>query len=183
MTDYKVHTIETAPEGSKETLKTVQANLGGIPNLAAAMSESPSLVKGFFGLRAIYMSGTFSDADIQVLSIANAVANGCSWCVAFHSFFALKAGVSAAAVEALRAGKNPVEPRFKALADFTRALIETRGKPSTHQQSEFIAAGFTKAQVLEVVVGVAFSAMANYAGNIVEAPLDQMFAGHEWKRN
>jgi AhpD family alkylhydroperoxidase len=180
MTNYKIHNIETAPEGSKETLKTVQANLGGIPNLAAGMAESPSLVKGFFGLRAVYMAGTFSDADIQVLSIANAVANGCAWCVAFHSFFALKAGVSATAVDALRAGKSPAEPRYKALADFTRVLIEERGKPSAKQQGDFLAAGFTQAQALEVVVGVAFSTMANYAGNLIDAPLDAMFAAHEW---
>ncbi|MCE9599365.1 MAG: carboxymuconolactone decarboxylase family protein [Spirochaetia bacterium] len=180
MNQFLVHSIETAPEGSKETLKNVKQNLGGIPNLAAAMAESPSLVKGFFALRSIYTSGTFSDAEIQVLSLTNAMANRCEWCVAFHSFFGVKAGVSSSTIERLRNGQLPEEPRLQALSRFSSALIEAKGRVSEQEFNAFLNSGFTKAQALEVVVGIAFSTMANFAEHLTQVPLEAMFAEHRF---
>jgi len=38
MTDYKVHTLETAPEGSRERLSATEQKVGFIPNMLAVMS-------------------------------------------------------------------------------------------------------------------------------------------------
>src|SRR5262245_35265644 len=93
-TTFTVHTIETAPPASRETLRHAEESLGMIPNLAAAMAESPTLLRAFFAVRDIYGQGTLSPVEIQALSLANAVENGCEWCVAFHSAAALKLGLS-----------------------------------------------------------------------------------------
>jgi alkylhydroperoxidase family enzyme len=45
----------------------------------------------------------------------------------------------------------------------------------------FLGAGYTRAQALEVVLGMAFSLMANYAGHLVEAPLDEPLQPHLWQ--
>src|SRR5215207_7847387 len=120
MRTYPIHTPDSAPEGSRDTLRHVQATLGGVPNLAAAMAESPSLVRAFFAVRELYAQGTLTAADIQVLSLANAFENDCDWCMAFHSLMAQKSGVSDATIEALRAGRSPAEARARALSEFTR---------------------------------------------------------------
>jgi uncharacterized peroxidase-related enzyme len=182
METYAIHTLDSAPEGSRETLHHVQATLGGVPNLAAAMAESPSLLRAFFAVREIYAQGTLSAADIQVLSLANAFENDCDWCVAFHTAMAHKAGVSDATIDALRAGRSPIEPRACALSEFTRALIQHRGAVPSAALEAFHAAGFTRAQVLEVILGVAFSVMANYAHHVVHAPLDDTLSAHAWNR-
>jgi hypothetical protein len=53
----------------KPLLKSLKENLGMVPNLAAAMSESPQLLAGFLSVREIYTGGTFTPAEIQVLSL------------------------------------------------------------------------------------------------------------------
>lgn len=175
MNNYAIHTPETAPEGSREVLRNVRDNLGGVPNLAAMMAESPTLLRAFFTVREIYASGTLTGADIQVLSIANAVENDCDWCVAFHSMLAKSLGVGDDTISSLRAGTQPNETRARALSDFTRLLTQQRGNVSAEAVQAFRSAtGFTAGQVLEVVLGVAFSTMANYAQHIVNAPLDAM---------
>jgi hypothetical protein len=50
MTDFPLHTIESAPERSKAALQQLQAALGMIPNLVAAMATSPVLIDGLVGL-------------------------------------------------------------------------------------------------------------------------------------
>lgn len=177
---YRVHTPETAPAESRELLREVKANLGVLPNLAAAMAESPPFAKSFFTVRSIYSGGTLGEGDRQLLSIANAVENGCTWCVAFHSMLAEKAGVAPESVAAVRSLRLPTDARDRALATFTQELIRNRGHVSPDAFEAFRAAGFTPAQALEVVLGVAFSTMANYAQHLVRAPLDDMLAPYAW---
>jgi AhpD family alkylhydroperoxidase len=182
MTSFPIHTIDTAPEESKETLRHVRETLGMIPNLAAGMAESPTLLRSFFAVRDLYAQGTMSPLDIQVLSLTNAFENGCEWCMAFHSAAALKAGLSKEDLALLRAGNAPADPRLRALTDFSRMMVRNRGHVSDRDLEAFYAAGFTKAQALEVVLGVGFSVMANFSGHMVHAPLGAAFEPHAWTR-
>ncbi len=181
MIPYTVHTLESAPEGSREALRQLQANVGFVPNLAAAMSESPELLKGFLAVRQIYSDGTFTPGEIEVLSLTAAFENGCTWCMAFHTLMALNNGISAESVEALRAGRAPIEPRLAALSDFARSMVRQRGNVTSGELQRFLDAGYTRAQALEVVLGMAFSLMANYAGHLADAPLNEPFKPHAWQ--
>jgi uncharacterized peroxidase-related enzyme len=180
MSIYEVHTVETAPEASKPLLRNLESTIGLIPNLAAAMSESPQLLKAFLTIRDIFYGGSFTPGETQVLALANAFENGCHYCMALHSAFALKEGVSKEAVEALRTGRPPHEPRYKALSEFSRALVKHRGHVSDDDLQRFLAAGYSKAQALEVVLGIAVSILPNFAHQITQCPLDEVFSAHTW---
>lgn len=181
MSLYEVHTIETAPQGSKPLLQNLQGAIGMIPNLAASMAASPELLRGFLSIRQIFYGGTFSPGEIQVLALTNAFENGCPYCMALHSAFALKEGVSKEAVEALRAGRSPKEPKLNALSEFSRALVKQRGHVSDDELQRLFAAGYSKAQALEVVLGVAVSILPNFAHHITQCPLDGAFSTHAWE--
>src|SRR5262245_9322558 len=182
MTRFEIHTTTTAPEGSKAPLEELRAAVGMVPNLAATMAESPELLKGFVQLRSIQSSGTFSPAEVQVLSLTNAFENGCSYCMALHSTLALKAGVSVESVAALRAGRAPVEPRLKALSDFSRALVQARGNVTPSDVGGFVKAGFSRGQALEVVLGVAVSILPNFAHHVTQCPVDDAFRPQTWEQ-
>jgi uncharacterized peroxidase-related enzyme len=180
MTTYNVYTIESAPEAAKPALQKLKDKVGLIPNLAGAMSESPTLIEAFVALREIYQNGSFSPIEREVISLSNAVANRCGWCVAAHSTFAHKANTPPEVVEALRTGQPPVEPRLKALSEFARKMTITRGQLNEAELKGFLAAGYSKAQALEVIVGVAVSVLANYANHLADAPLDEFLQPQAW---
>jgi len=180
MTSYTKQTIESADEQSAQALTRLKESAGVIPNLAAIMAEAPVLIDGFVTLREIYQRGTLDAKEREILGVSNAVANRCEWCVAFHSFVARKLGVDKTTTDALRAGEPPEDPRARALTRFANLLIERRGAVAKHDLSDFFDAGFTKQQALEVVVGLAVSLMANYAGNFVEPDLDPFLIATKW---
>jgi len=181
MITYPTHSIDTAPEASRPLLRGLQEGLGMIPNLAAAMAESPQLLRGFLAVREIYQGGTFTPAEVQILSLTAAFENGCAWCMAFHTLMAGKEGVSQESIDALRGGRSPVEPRLGPLSDFAREMVRRRGAVRSTDLERFLGAGYTRAQALEVVLGMAFSLMANYAGHLAEAPLDEPLQPHLWQ--
>jgi len=180
MNAYPVHTIESAPEGSKPALAGLRQAFGLIPNLAATMANSPPLVNSFVSAFGQFAAGTFTGAERQILLLSNAVANSCAWAVVFHSTMALKEGADPDDVAAVRRGELPDEPRLAELSRLTRTLIDKRGHLGTADAEKFLAAGYERAQLLEVVTGVAISTLANYTGNIADPPLEAPFQAQAW---
>lgn len=180
MSTFHIHTIESAPEQSKPVLRQLQQNFGLIPNIAGAMAESPVLIGGFIGVFQKVHTGTFTEAQIQTLLLTNAVTNACSWAVAFHTALALKEGLTPADVEAIRDGRAPADRKYAALSTLTKTAIEKRGHLDDKDVDQFLEAGFSQDQVLEVLTALAASTITNYAGNITQPPLEAPFQEYVW---
>jgi uncharacterized peroxidase-related enzyme len=143
-----------------------------VPNLAAAMAHSPALIEAFVGVREAYQHTSFSPLEREVLALANALRNGCRYCAAIHATFALRTGLASDQVEALREGRDLADRRLAALVRFAGELSAARGAVDAAQTRAFLAAGFEPHQVLEVIVGLALSTLANYSGHLTAAEPD-----------
>ncbi|RFB79357.1 carboxymuconolactone decarboxylase family protein [Methylovirgula sp. 4M-Z18] len=181
MTSYPIRTIASAPEESKPVLEQLQQTFGLIPNIAGAIANSPELIKAFIGLFQQVHAGTFTEAEIQTLLLTNAVTNSSTWPVAFHTMLALKEGLAPADIEAIRAGRLPVDKRHAALSTLARKLIETRGHVSERDLTAFLEAGFKREQTLEILAVIAASTITNYVGTVAEPPLEDFLHQHAWQ--
>lgn len=180
MSAFPIHTIESAPELSKPSLASLQSAFGIIPNIAGAMATSPVLTASLVGLFGNVHGGSFSEKQIQIVLLTNAVTNACSWAVAFHSFLAMREGIDAADVEAIRERRSPKDPKHSALSVLARTFIEKRGHVDDHDMSAFLEAGFGREHLLEVIAIVAASTITNYAGNVARPPLERDFQAYRW---
>jgi AhpD family alkylhydroperoxidase len=158
MQTFPVYTIESAPEQSKPSLQVLEGAFGMLPNLAGAMATSPVLISALVGLFQKVHGGRFSEQQIQILLLTNAVTNGCAWAVAFHTALALKEGVEPADVQAIRERQAPRSPKNAALSTLARTLIEERGRLADLDVSRFLQAGFDKAHLLAAFEAYAWSA-------------------------
>jgi AhpD family alkylhydroperoxidase len=180
MDQFPVYTIGAAPEGSKAALRDLQTAFGMIPNVAGVMATSPVLINSLVGLFGRVHGGSFTEAQIQTLLLTNAVTNACTWAVAFHTALALKEGLEPADVEAMRAGRSPSDSKHGALSTLTRTLSEKRGRIDNQDAERFLAAGFGKDHLLEVIAVVAASTITNYTGSVTKTPLEAPFQAHVW---
>lgn len=180
MHTFPIHTLDSAPPQSKPSLEALQGAFGMIPNIAGAMSTSPVLIGGLVALFQKVHGGTFTEEQIQVLLLTNAVTNACTWAVAFHTALALKEGVDAADVEAIRNRAAPRNPKSLALSTLARTLIENRGHVDDADMSKFLQAGFTESHLLEVITVIAASTITNYTGSVTHPPVETAFAKYAW---
>jgi alkylhydroperoxidase family enzyme len=181
MTNYPIHTIDTAPDYAKQPLALLQEAFGFIPGVAAVMANSAPLMSSFFSAFGHFRGdGTFTPPERQVLLLSNAVTNNCAWAVAFHTLESLADGVPPAEVDAIRRRELPADPRLAALSALTRALIVKRGHLDEADTVAFLAAGFDRNQILEVITGVAISTMTNYAATAADLPLEDRLHAHAW---
>jgi alkylhydroperoxidase family enzyme len=181
MTDFLIHTLQSAPERSQPALNQSQSAFGMIPNIAGAIATSPVLINGLVGLFGNVHGGSFTEAQLQIILLTYAVTNGSPWAVAFHTALALKEGIDPADVEAIREGRLPKDAKFAALSGLAKTMIEKRGRLDGDDIDRFLAAGFGKDHLLEVIAAVAASTITNYTGSIAKPPLEAPFQEHAWK--
>lgn len=180
MTDFPTLSSESAPERSKSALQQLQSAFGMIPNIAGAMATSPVLINSLVGLFGNVHGGSFTERQVQTVLLTDAVTNAATWAVAFHTTLALKEGIDPADVQAIRDGRLPKDNKLAALSALAKAMIEKRGRLNEKDVDQFLAAGFGKDHLLEVIAAVAASTITNYTSSITKPPLEAPFQAHAW---
>lgn len=180
MSLFPVQTAISAPEQSRPALEQLQKAFGALPNLAGAIGNSPQLVNAFAAVFQQVHSGSFSEQEIQIVLLTDAVVNICPYAVALHTTLARQYEVGIEELQAIREGRLPNDRRFAALSHLARTLIEKRGHVEEASLQAFLDAGFKKEQILEVVCIVAASTITNYAGTITQPALDEPFKAQVW---
>jgi alkylhydroperoxidase family enzyme len=83
--------------------------------------------------------------------------------------------VPAEVVTAVRSNAPVSDPKLNALVALTKEIVSERGHVSAQTMESFLAAGYRKDQVLEVLIGVALKTMSNYLDHISPTELDPAF--------
>lgn len=181
---FETHTPQTAPEASKATLAEVEKAYKFIPNLYGTLAESPLAANAYLQLSGLIQSkSSLTPPEQQVVMLAVSFENGCDYCMAAHSAVAAMAQTPPATIQALRDGKPPADAKTAALVAFARAVVQQRGWVTEDALTAFLIAGYTRAQVLDIIVITALKTISNYTNHLAKTPLDAAFASQKWTRS
>ncbi len=165
-------TIATSPAASQPLLAAIEKQLGSVPNLFRLLGTSPAALEGYLGLSGALGKGTLDLKTRQRLAIVVAEANGCDYCLAAHTYL----GKHLAKLDdhELAAARDAHAGDAKAAAAlrFARAVTLARGKITPSDLAAVKAAGYTDAQVVEIVMHVALNTLTNYTNNVAETAVD-----------
>jgi uncharacterized peroxidase-related enzyme len=179
---YTIYSISTAPDAAREALAGVQKALGFVPNMLGTMAGAPAVLEAYQTAGALFDKTSLSTTERNVVVLATSVENGCEYCVSVHTALAAMQKVPGDVVQSIRDGVAIADPKLEALRRFTAAVVISRGHPLASDLAAIERAGYSNAQVLEIVLGVGLKTIANYANNIAKTPLDEAFAAVTWKR-
>ncbi len=182
MTEFTLHTEDTAPEGSKPLLAKSRKTYGMIPGLHAVMAEAPGLLEAYQRVHELFAYSSFDNDELTVVWQTVNVEHACHYCVPAHTGIALGMGVSEEISNALRDETALPNARLEALRTFTLNVVRNRGNVDTAAVQAFLDAGFTKRQILEVILGVSQKVMSNYTNHLANTPVDAAFKKLEWQK-
>ena len=182
MSAFPIHDETTAPAASRPLLEGARKSLGFVPNLFGLLAGSPAALEAYQSLSAIFDKTSLDPTERQVVLITTSVTNGCDYCVAAHSKISELQKLPSDVIEALR-NETPLPGKLEALRTFTKALLARQGWADENDIAAFTAAGFDRAQVLDVILGVTFKTLSNDANHVAGTPLDEAFAAHAWSKN
>ncbi len=178
--EFTIYNLETVPQESKQALAHAEETFGFIPNLEGILAEAPALLKASVTLWDLFETTSFTEVERQVIYLTANYENSCDYCMAAHSGLAKMIGMSQENVQALRNGTSMPDKKLQALRRFTQQMVQTRGWVKDNEIEEFMAAGYSKQQVLEVILGIAIKVIHNYTNHIAKTPLDKQFKPNIW---
>jgi uncharacterized peroxidase-related enzyme len=162
---------EDAPEKSQPLFDAVEKQLGVVPNLFRLIGNSPAALEGYLGLNGA-LGRTLDAKTRERIALAIAQANGCDYCLSAHAYLGLNlAKIDDAEIALNRAGHSG-DAKADAAVVFARKVLDTRGRVSDAELAAVRLAGFTEAQVIEIVAAVAVNVLTNYVNNVADTDID-----------
>ena len=182
MSNFELYNIDTAPEAAKPLLDKSIKGFGMIPNLHAVMAESPALLDGYQILHGLAQQSSFDKDELTVVWQTINVEHACHYCVPAHTAIAKMMGVDDGITESLRAQSPLQSSKLEVLRTTVLLMVRNRGIIDKTDLDLFYAAGFTKQNLLDIVLVLSQKVMSNYTNHLAETPVDEKFAPFTWTK-
>ncbi|MFD0362125.1 carboxymuconolactone decarboxylase family protein [Nocardia sp. GCM10030253] len=162
---------ETADAEQADLLTEVQRQLGRVPNLYAAMANSPATLRGYLTLRDALTHGKLSTRVREQLALLVASENGCDYCVAAHTMRAGRMGFTDEAIAATRSADDE-DPHADSVLRFAKEVLRSRGRVDDSLIASARQRGVSDAELSEIVGHVSLNILSNYFNHVAQPELD-----------
>ena len=179
---YEIYNMDTASDAAKPVLEEVQSHYQFIPNALGAMVESPEAVKSYLKLDELVSQNSLTDEQRHVVFLTISREYQCSYCVAAHTAFAQMGQVEGDIIKRLREGNLLDDPKLEALQQFVSKMVQTHCQLSERDVADFLAHGYSRRNILEIITMVANKLIAVFANRIMGTDLDEALQPAIWSR-
>ena len=162
---------QTANIEQRALLEAIQNQLGMVPNFLRVFAHSPDALKAFLGLHHIANHGSLDAATRERIALALAQQNECEYCLSAHTAIGRKAGLNSAEIEANRTGTSQ-DAKATVAIKFARALVEHKGEITNAELQSMRDAGFSEADIVEVITHVGMNILTNILGKASRVDID-----------
>ena len=171
MSRLNVVETNTANAEQKALLEGIQAQMGMVPNFLKVLANSPDALRAFLGLHGIASSGSLNAATRERIALVLAQQNSCQYCVSAHTAIGRKAGLSNEEIHAARSGTSS-DKRAAAAVQFAEQLMEKRGEVTNLDLMAVRAAGYSDAELVEIITHVGMNFFTNLLGKASQVAID-----------
>jgi len=164
-------THDNAPAESRPLLDGVFKKFGVIPNLFRVCALSPAALTGLLSLNEA--NSRMLDAKTRTrIAIAVAQVNDCDYCLSAHTYIGINLAKISPEDAALNRKGDSTDAKAGAAVRFAAKVAERRGQVSDDDIRAVKAAGYTEAQIVEIISLVAEHVMTNFLNNVAQTDID-----------
>lgn len=171
MSRIAIPSREAAPAAAQPLLDAVEKQLGVVPNLFRLIAISPTTLQGYLGLSGA-LAKTLNVKTRERIALAVAQVNSCDYCLSAHTYLGLNlAKLDEVEIVLNRQGASS-DPVANAAVAFAATVARARGQVADADVAAVRAAGFTDAQIVEIVGLVAENVFTNFLNNVAGTAID-----------
>jgi AhpD family alkylhydroperoxidase len=168
-----VHTVDTAPEDSRDPLKVLEAKFGKVLNIHGEMAHSPVVLQSYAAVQNVIADyGTFDPRTREAIALAVGNVDHCRYCQSAHTVAGKAAGLSEEQTVAIRENRVDFDPKLAALLAVAREATGNVGEVDDATWQGALDAGWTDTELTELSVHVTLNLFTNYFNHMVGTELD-----------
>lgn len=164
--------IEAAPAAAQPLLELVKQQLGSAPNLFRIVANSPAGLEGYLSLNGALGKGQLDARTRNRIALTVAEANGCTYCLSAHTYLGKNLAKLDDAEMAANQRGNSSDPKAAVALSFASKLVKLRGHVSEADVQAVRAAGYSDAQLVEIILHVALNTLTNYVNTALATDVD-----------
>lgn len=170
MTKFTVPARGEVSESNQAIFDNLQKGLGFVPNLYAYYAKNETALGDYLALQ--NRKSTLRAKEREAINLATSQINGCSYCLAAHTALGKMNGFTDEQIIELRKGSASFDSKLDALVKFVASTLSNKGKASEEMKQAFFDAGYTEANMIDVVIVIGDKIISNYIHNLTGFEVD-----------
>lgn len=170
MATFTVPTRATVSATNQNVFDNLEKGLGFVPNIYATLALNETALPDYLAFQG--RKSTLKAKEKEVVNLAVSQVNECAYCLAAHTALGKMNGFSDEQILEIRRGEVSFDPKVAALASFTKETTINRGKPSTGATDALLAAGFTQANLVDIIMLIGDKIVTNFLHGVTQVPVD-----------
>ncbi len=170
MTHFTVPTRSEVSPANQGIFDNLQKGLGFVPNLYATFALSETALGDYLAFQ--NRKSTLRAKERELINLVVSEVNDCLYCLSAHTVLGKMNGFSEDQILEIRAGEASFDAKLDALAKFVRDTTINRGKPATESVDQLFAAGYTQANVVDILIVIGDKIVSNFLHGVTQIPID-----------
>jgi len=166
---FNVPTREQVAPANQEIFDNLTKALGFVPNLYATIAYSDNGLSRFLAYQ--NAKTTLSNKEKEAVNLIVSQVNGCIYCQSAHLVLGKMNGFTEEQLSDIRHGKSE-DAKLNALVQLASDITKNRGNASNDNIDAFFAQGYTKENLVDLILQVSDKTAMNYLHNLTQVPID-----------
>ena len=167
---FTVPTRDEVSEANQAIFDHMQKSFGMVPNLYRMYAVNDTALADYLALQ--NRKSTLRMKEREIINLVVSQVNECRYCLGAHTAMGKMAGLTDEQILEIRRAQITFDDKLNALARFVKETTVNRGKPSENSTEAFFAAGYTKANLIDVVMVIGDKIISNYLHGITQIEVD-----------
>ena len=169
-TQFNVPTRAEVSADNQAIFDNLDKALGFVPNLYATYAYSPTALGDYLALQ--NRKSSLKAREREVINLVVSQVNECAYCLAAHTTLGKLNGFTDEQLLDIRAGEVTFDERIAALTTFVRETTVNRGRPTEAAVDQLFAAGYTKENLVDIIVTIGDKTISNFLHRVTDVPVD-----------
>jgi uncharacterized peroxidase-related enzyme len=170
MQKFTIPTKEEVSEANQAIFNNLEKGLGFVPNLYAYYAKNETALGDYLAFQ--NRKSTLKAKEREIVNLVVSQVNDCRYCQSAHTVLGKMNGFSDDQVIEIRKGSAKFDSKLNALAVFTKLVAENKGKVTKNAKDAFFEAGYTEANLIDVVFVIGDKIISNYIHNLIDFAID-----------
>lgn len=170
MENLNVPTREEVSENNQQIFDNLNAKLGFVPNLYATFAHSNTALEDYLAFQ--NRKSSLKAKEREVVNLVVSQVNDCEYCKAAHTVLGKMNGFTDDQVLEIRSGEVSFDAKLDALAKFVKEATINRGKPTQETIENLFEAGYSKENLVDILVVIGDKIVSNFIHGIGRFEVD-----------
>jgi uncharacterized peroxidase-related enzyme len=170
MKNFQIPTKDQVSANNQALFDNLQKGLGFVPNLYATFAHSETALGDYLAFQ--NRKSSLRAKEREVINLVVSQVNDCRYCQSAHTVLGKMNGFTDEQILEIRGGTASFDAKIDALAKFVKDITINRGKPSEEVVEKLYAAGYTHANLIDILIVIGDKIISNFLHGTTQIPID-----------